>query len=158
MRRRSARPCDCSSRGCIRASRCLDCGGRGPKREPMTGSNGQLITPLFPLPNILLFPGCVVPLHIFEPRYRQMVGDLLDGPGRMVMGNLISQPDPFERCASAEKAAAQPPVYQVAGLGEIVHHEREPDGRFLIWLLGQSRVRIKEVSSERMYRLVDVEI
>ena len=55
--------------------------------EPRDGGNLR-VAPLFPLPNVFLFPGCVMPLHVFEPRYRQMVEDLLDGPGQVVMGTL----------------------------------------------------------------------
>jgi Lon protease-like protein len=105
--------------------------------------------PLFPLPNVFLFPGCVMPLHVFEPRYRQMVEDLMDGPGQLVMGTIAQQ-------RGADPAAA-PVVRPIAGIGEICRHERLPDGRFLIWLFGLSRVRIREVPSHRLYRRVAVE-
>jgi uncharacterized protein len=107
-------------------------------------------TPLFPLPNAQLFPGCIMPLHIFEPRYRQMVEDLLDGQGRMVIGTV---PDEF-----VSSLPGSPPVYPVAGLGEIGRHERLPDGRFLIWLIGLTRVRVREVESTRLYRKVTIEV
>lgn len=105
--------------------------------------------PLFPLPNVFLFPGCVMPLHVFEPRYRQMVEDLMDGPGQLVMGTLAQQRDADH--------TATPPVRPIAGIGEICRHERLPDGRFLIWLFGLSRVRIREVASHRLYRRVAIE-
>lgn len=107
------------------------------------------VAPLFPLPNVFLFPGCVMPLHVFEPRYRQMVEDLLDGPGQLVMATLEVE--------HAAELATAPPVRPIAGLGEICRHERLPDGRFLIWLFGLSRVRIREVSSARPYRRVAIE-
>ena len=107
------------------------------------------IAPLFPLPNVFLFPGCVMPLHVFEPRYRQMVEDLLDGPGQLVIGT-------FDPEQGAEHAAA-PLVRPVAGIGEICRHERLPDGRFLIWIFGLARVRLREVPSQRLYRRVAVE-
>jgi Lon protease-like protein len=50
-----------------------------------------------------------------------------------------------------------PDVRSIAGLGEICRHERLPDGRFLVWLFGLSRVRVKEAPSERMYRRVEIE-
>ena len=105
--------------------------------------------PLFPLPDFHLFPGALVPLHVFEPRYRVMVGDLLDTAGRMVMACLIrgGEPTPY---GSA--------VHPVAGLGEIVSHRRLDDGRYLIWLLGLERVRIEEASCDRPYRRVDAEV
>ena len=105
--------------------------------------------PLFPLPNVFLFPGCVMPLHVFEPRYRQMIEDLMDGPGQLVMGTLSQQ-----RGAGLFGA---PPVRPIAGIGEICRHERLPDGRFLIWLFGLSRVRIREAPSSRLYRRVAIE-
>jgi Lon protease-like protein len=107
------------------------------------------IVPLFPLPNVFLFPGCVMPLHVFEPRYRQMIEDLLDGPGQIVMGTVPEE--------HANALAGSPPVRSIAGLGEICRHERLPDGRFLVWLFGLSRVRIEEEPSLRMYRRVRIE-
>ena len=111
--------------------------------------NALKLAPLFPLPNVYLFPGSVMPLHIFEPRYRQMVEDMLDGPGRLVMGTVLEKDAPHLDGA--------PSVLPIAGLGEIGRHERLPDGRFLIWLIGLTRVRIREVESSRLYRRVEVD-
>ncbi len=105
--------------------------------------------PLFPLPNAWLFPGSVVPLHVFEPRYRQMIEDSLDGPGRLVLAAV-----PEEYHAQMEGA---PPVHPIAGLGEIGRHERLEDGRFLVTLVGLARVLVREVPSDRLYRRVEVE-
>ncbi|MEY4674298.1 MAG: hypothetical protein RL148_2082 [Planctomycetota bacterium] len=102
--------------------------------------------PMFPLQEVLLFPGQILPLHIFEPRYRQMVEDSLDGPGRIVMATI--------RPGMVAAAGSPPAVLPVAGIGEIVRHEKLPDGRFLVWLLGLQRVRIEEVASDRLYRKV----
>jgi ATP-dependent Lon protease len=104
---------------------------------------------MFPLPNVQLFPGCVMPLHVFEPRYRAMVADLLDSAGRLVIATV-----PEEHAAELSGA---PPVYPVAGLGEIGRHERLPDGRFLIWVVGLARVRVEERPSGKPYRLVSAE-
>jgi len=103
--------------------------------------------PVFPLPNVFLFPGCVMPLHVFEPRYRQMIEDLLDRPGRLVLGTQIED---------ACDAEGRPAILPVGGLGEIGRHERLPDGRFLIWLIGLARVRLEEVPSEHPYRQVRI--
>ena len=105
--------------------------------------------PLFPLPNVWLFPGVLMPLHIFEPRYREMIEDSMDGPGRIVMGTIVA--------GHEEQADAAPPVHGVAGVGEIVRHERLPDGRFAIQLLGIERVALREVSSDKPYRRVAYE-
>lgn len=111
--------------------------------------------PVFPLPGVFLYPHQVLPLHVFEPRYRQLVGDLLDGPGRFVIGTVTSprtdrQPAPWS-------ALQLPELLPVAGLGEILRHEKLPDGRYQIWVLGLSRVRIDEVPSDRLYRQVRCE-
>ena len=102
--------------------------------------------PVFPLTGVFLFPHQLLPLHIFEPRYRQMVEDLLDGPGRLVLASPRRR-----RTAEASDLPA------VAGLGEIVRHEKLPDGRFMIWVLGLLRVQIAERPSERSYRTVQCE-
>jgi hypothetical protein len=105
------------------------------------------VVPLFPLPNLFLFPGTVMPLHVFEQRYRQMIEDSLDGPGRLVIGTVLEK--------HLDELAGTPPVHSIAGLGEIARHERLPDGRFVIMLVGLARVRIHEVPSKRLYRLVE---
>ena len=104
--------------------------------------------PLFPLPDFFLFPGAVAPLHIFEPRYRQMIADLLDTSGRLVL--VAYQP-------GGARTGAGPAVMPVGGLGEIIHHQRLADGRYLIWVLGLGRVRIQEISSDRLYRKTDAQ-
>ena len=107
------------------------------------------VVPLFPLPNVFLYPGSLMPLHIFEPRYRQMVEDLLDRPGWLVLSSIVR--------GHEEEAEGSPPVYDVGGLGEIVKHSRLPDGRFLITLAGLARVRLNEVASDEPYRRVEIE-
>ncbi len=114
----------------------------------ITSSNNMLQgMPLFPLPDFFLFPGAVAPLHIFEPRYRQMISDLLDSSGRFVLA--AYRP-------GGPRMAQGPVVGPMGGLGEIVHHETLADGRFLIWVLGLSRVSLSEVDSDRLYRKVNV--
>jgi Lon protease-like protein len=108
------------------------------------------VAPLFPLPGVFLYPGCVMPLHIFEPRYRCMIEDMLDGPGRLVLGTVLED--------HAHELAGAPPVLEVAGLGEIARHVRRDDGCFDILLVGMSRVRVREVASDRPYRRVETEL
>ncbi len=103
--------------------------------------------PLFPLPDVWLFPAVILPLHVFEPRYRQMIEDSLDGPGRIVLGTI--------QAGHEGEAAGAPPIYPVAGLGEIGRHVRKPDGRFEILLVGLQRVFVREIPSERLYRQVE---
>ena len=102
--------------------------------------------PMFPLPSYFLFPGAASPLRVFEPRYRQMVEDLLDTAGRLVMACV----DP----AHAHQMAGNPPVLELGGLGEIARHRRLPNGEYLIWVVGIGRVRIEELPSDRLYRQV----
>ena len=96
--------------------------------------------PMFPLPGVFLYPAQILPLHVFEGRYRQLVEDSLDGPGRILLPTVIGEGEPA-------------PLLPVAGLGEIVRHEKLDGGRFHIWLLGLSRVHLDEVASDRPYRM-----
>jgi Lon protease-like protein len=102
--------------------------------------------PLFPLPEVVLFPHALLRLHIFERRYRVMVGDALRGPRFIVMAALADEPG---------GDADRPAVLAVAGVGEIVMSHELPDGRFNIVLRGRARVHIvDEQPSSRPYRIV----
>ena len=92
------------------------------------------LLPIFPLPTVVLFPNVFLPLHIFEPRYRQMVGDALGGD-RMI-GMVLLRPGYEERYEET------PPVYEVGCAGLMTHSERLPDGRYNIVLRGLERFRI----------------
>lgn len=107
------------------------------------------VVPLFALPGLFLFPGTAVPLHIFEPRYIQMVEDLLDKNGRFVLGTVVP--------GHEHEILGAPPVHAIAGLGEIARHERGADGRFVIFVVGLKRVKLTEVTSDRDYRKVAIE-
>jgi Lon protease-like protein len=95
--------------------------------------------PMFPLSGVFLYPAQILPLHVFEPRYRQLVEDSLDSHGRVLVPTITGEGEPA-------------PLLKVSGLGEIVRHEKLDDGRFHIWLLGLARVRIEEAPSDRLYR------
>lgn len=90
--------------------------------------------PLFPLPNVVLFPNVFLPLHVFEPRYRQMVTDAL--AGERIIGMVLLQPG-YE-----EDYDGTPDVYEIGCAGLITHVERLADGRFNIVLRGLERFRI----------------
>ena len=102
--------------------------------------------PLFPLPNVVLFPNVSLPLHIFEPRYRDMVADALDGD--RIIGMVLLRPG-WE--ADYE---GRPPIYPVGCAGLITHAERLPDGRYNIVLQ-----RAREIpdpatrTTQRAYRI-----
>jgi len=90
-----------------------------------------------------------MPLHVFEPRYREMVDQALDSSGRVVIGAVTEE--------HVHLLAGTPPVLPVAGLGRIDTYRRLPDGRYLIHLVGEERVRLREVESPHPYRLVEIE-
>ena len=99
--------------------------------------------PLFPLSDLILFPGQVVPLHVFEPRYRQMTRDLLDNSGEIILGTVLGE----DRDQPGEVAPVQP----VAGLGRIQRQQTLEDGRFLIVVLGEKRVEIEPIDRGKAY-------
>lgn len=100
--------------------------------------------PVFPLPRVVLFPGAVLPLHIFEPRYRMLMEEALAGERLICMANLQER-EPLD-------ALGQPSICNVAGLGEIVDHERLADGRFHLLLMGRCRVHLKELDFRPPFR------
>ena len=107
--------------------------------------------PLFPLPNVLLYPGAVLPLHVFEPRYVQLVEDLLEHKqDRMALALL--QP------GWKEDYFDQPPFYAIGGLGRLISTQSAQDGRYNILLEGLGRARLQEVDSDRQYRRVEAEL
>jgi Lon protease-like protein len=102
--------------------------------------------PMFPLPNLVLLPNTFVPLHIFEPRYRKLTQDVLDGAKLMVLAFQLGEEHEFD---------GPPPVAPIAGVGEVVMAQKLPDGRFHIVLRGRARVRIvRELPSDLPYRIV----
>src|ERR1700674_5551819 len=109
--------------------------------------------PLFPLPNVVLFPAALLPLHIFEPRYRAMVSDALEGERLIGMVML---------CPGWEtNYEGTPPVYPVGCAGFITHADRLPDGRYNIVLRGLEKFRIVHERRARdgaeTYRMAGVE-
>ncbi len=102
--------------------------------------------PIFPLPNVVFFPHTLLPLHIFEPRYRQMLADCLAGDRRLAVVLL--------RPGWEAEYSGHPAVYTVAGAGEIVASEGLPDGRSNILLKGLGRIMIEgEIASPKPYRI-----
>ena len=106
-----------------------------------------VIVPIFPLPDVTCFPHSLLPLHVFEARYRAMVIDVLERDRRLAVVRL--QPG-YEA-----GYAGKPAVYPVAGLGEMVSCERLATGRYNIILKGECRVRLEqELPSDTLYRVV----
>jgi Lon protease-like protein len=109
--------------------------------------------PLFPLSSPVLFPGGVVPLHVFEPRYRQLTRDVLEGA--RVIGMAAVRP------RHLEAMAGDPPLYEV-GCAGVVHQSRLlADGRYHVVLRGTHRFRIREElppEGDRLYRVAIAEV
>ncbi|MBI1831173.1 MAG: LON peptidase substrate-binding domain-containing protein [Planctomycetes bacterium] len=106
---------------------------------------------LFPLPNLVFFPHVMQPLHIFEPRYRQLTADALDGDRFIAL--VLPLPGWEKDYESA------PELHSVACLGRIVAEQRLEDGRFNILLRGQARIRIvKEIAAKKLYRMAQADI
>ena len=111
------------------------------------------IARLFPLPNIVLYPGVVQALHIFEPRYREMASDALAGD------QLISMSLLQEAGLSEFANESNPPICQTVCISKIVASKELPDGRFNLLVVGVKRARIlRELDDERPYRMAEVEV
>jgi Lon protease-like protein len=101
--------------------------------------------PVFPLAGALLFPGTQLPLHIFEPRYREMVRDALAGDRLIGM-------------VQTRDSAEPPALFEIGCLGRIEAAEEMEDGRFNLVLEGTSRFRIlRELAVETPYRQVEAD-
>jgi uncharacterized protein len=105
--------------------------------------------PLFPLPNVVLFPKTPVPLYIFEERYRTMVREAIAGNGELVIALL--------RAGSESNYSSVSAVHDVACLGKIETYEELEDGKFNIVVVGIHRVRFVREVQHSPYRLVEVE-
>lgn len=104
--------------------------------------------PVFPLPEFVLFPGVVAPLHIFEPRYRQLLEHILDRKGVFCMATL--------RDGRRGRHAGTPEFWGLGCACRLLEYERLVDGRYNILIEGLVRVRMKEIASQQLYRRVSV--
>lgn len=105
---------------------------------------------IFPLPNVTLFPGALLPLHVFEPRYREMLRDAL--ARRRVLAIARLKPG-FE-----QDYEGRPPVFDICGVGGVESWSERDDGRFDIALRGLARARIvSELPPLRVFRQVRAE-
>jgi ATP-dependent Lon protease len=95
--------------------------------------------PVFPLPGVVLFPRAILPLHIFEPRYRQLVADIMGSHRCMAMAFTLG-------------GGENPRIAPVAGAGIVVRYEPMSDGRSNLLLHGRARVLLEELPFEPPYR------
>lgn len=105
--------------------------------------------PIFPLPNVVLFPNVFLPLHIFEPRYRQMVSEALEGD--RIIGMVLLRPG-YE-----SDYEGRPPVFGTGCAGVITHAEPLAEGRFNIVLRGLERFRITAEDESKAYRVAHID-
>ena len=107
--------------------------------------------PVFPLPSVVLLPGGVLPLHLFEPRYREMIFETIEGGGTLMAVAMFEpgwEPD-YE---------GRPAIRPIAGLGRIRAHRQHANGRWDILLDGLVRVELSELPPNRSYRLARAEV
>ena len=111
----------------------------------VTGMAGIRLS-IFPLTGAILYPGLQLPLHIFEPRYRAMIGDALARNRRIAM----IQPQDTDEGA---------PLYQVGCVGKIEDVETSEDGRYNVLLTGEQRFRvIRELEVTTPFRQIEAEL
>jgi Lon protease-like protein len=115
------------------------------------------IIPLFPLPNLVLFPGVAIPLHIFEPRYREMIADVSQSHGSSggTIGMILLKGG-SEREYYANPTGSHD-TYSVGCAGKVSDLVKLPDGRFNLVLNGLSEFRVVREIRERSYRQAEVE-
>jgi Lon protease-like protein len=107
----------------------------------------QISLPIFPLPDLTFFPHTMLPLHIFEARYRAMITDCLSRDRRLAVVGL--------RPGYEASYEGRPAVYDVMGVGHVVQWERMATGRFNLLLQGECRARIdRELPADTLYRMV----
>ena len=106
--------------------------------------------PVFPLPTTVFYPGTPLPLHIFEPRYRQMTSDALEG-GRRI-GMVLLKPN-WE-----ENYFGKPQLYSVGCVGNIEKEIKHHDGKYNFTLMGLRRFRIVSEKEGKLYRQAEIEL
>lgn len=118
--------------------------------EPV-GLTHQEVYPVFPLPDFVLFPGITTPLHIFEPRYRKLLNDILDHKGVMCIATLQGEwkKDYHEKT---------PEIFELGCVCHVDDYTRLEDGRYNIVISGRRKARLHEVPSNEEYRCVQAEL
>ena len=110
------------------------------------------IVRLFPLPNLVLFPGVVQALHIFEPRYRKMMNDLMAADKLLT---LCLYQDPEKQF----DANVPPAIHNTACIAKVIAHKELEDGRFNLLVVGLKRAKIvRELPVEQPYRMAEVDL
>lgn len=117
--------------------------------SPLEGFNGT--ARLFPLPNLVFFPHVMQPLHIFEPRYRQMTADALASDRFITL--VLPKPGWESNYGGVF------PIHSIGAIGKIVSDQKLEDGRYNILLKGLSRIQVvEEIQHSKLYRKARVEL
>ena len=106
--------------------------------------------PIFPLQDIMLFPGASRPLHIFEPRYRDMIADAMEGD--RIIGMVMLRP------GHEDNYDGNPPIYDIGCAGILSNIEQLPDGRYNVIVQGLKRFRITGEDQRRTYRIASINV
>lgn len=109
-----------------------------------------LEVPLFPLPQVTLFPGVRVPFYVFEPRYKTMLAEVLDGPGYLGIPMLLPGYEQSE--------GDRPPISRVFGVGRVGDYQTHEDGTSHVLVVGTYRVALLEELPSEAFRRARVEI
>lgn len=109
------------------------------------------ILPLFPLPQVVLFPETFLPLHIFEPRYQEMAVEILNSHHHLVVSLMRENPDPG---CLGEKA----PIFEVGCIAEVVRAEPLTGGRWHLLIQGKEAVRVLEEYPGKPFRQARLEV
>ncbi len=106
---------------------------------------------LFPLPELVVFPHAMQPLHIFEPRYCEMLAESLEGDRLIAMATLTG--------GLPSLASQLPPIASTVCLGKIISHAELEDDRHNILLVGMRRAKVlREIDAGRPFRMAEVQI
>ncbi len=119
------------------------------KHETRPSAEVLSALPIFPLPNVVLLPGMVLPLNVFERRYLDLVDHIREGSGHLGI--------PLLSPGYEADYEGRPPVEEVFGIGRLLSHERLADGRRFIRVEGLGRVRmLRELPPRHTFREVEV--
>lgn len=120
------------------------------RQSDLPGPDVLSALPIFPLPNVVLLPGMVLPLNVFEPRYLALVDHVVAGAQHIGV--------PLLRPGYEANYRGRPPIEPIFGIGRLVSHHRFDDGRRMIRLAGLGRVRlVRELPPDREFREVEAE-
>lgn len=118
-------------------------------RDIVNLENFSGLIPIFPLPSMVFFPNTLLPLYIFEPRYKQMVNDVMEN--ERIIGMALMKPE-------TENQERTHGFFDIVGMGRIISAEPLEEGKYNIVLYGLKRVKIKEIVNHAPYNTARVEL